>query len=145
MINTQRLFTVIGLAILLAIFGAIQVQAHGTEEHGSHLDAQMKKLHAMMPMFSQASAGLEKSIEHNDATAVNEHVTTMLATIPDLKKSKPHKNAKQVAEFKKIASTFGAEIAQVGSLAEKGNFVSAKEAYKRVEKACTECHARFRD
>ena len=39
--------------------------AHGTEEHGKHnpADAQMKKMHAMMPMFSEASAQLQAALE----------------------------------------------------------------------------------
>lgn len=30
-------------------------------------------------------------------------------------------------------------------LAKKGDFTGAREAYKKVEEVCTECHAKFRD
>ena len=45
--------------------------AHGTEKHGrsAAADAQMKKLHDMMPMFSVASAGLEAALRAQRARA----------------------------------------------------------------------------
>jgi hypothetical protein len=39
----------------------LEAPAHGSDYHGDHMDAQMKKLHAMMPVFSIASAELGSS------------------------------------------------------------------------------------
>jgi len=41
----------------------IKASAHGKDTHGGTVDAQMKKLHAMMPVFSVALAELESALE----------------------------------------------------------------------------------
>jgi hypothetical protein len=63
--------------------------AHGTEKHDKHAaaDAQMKKLHAIMPMFSLVSAELEKAIEKRDMAAVELEAGKMLQAIPKLIRS----------------------------------------------------------
>jgi soluble cytochrome b562 len=67
------------------------------------------------------------------------------AGIPELKKTKPHKNDKQLADFKSLASKLSEDITKVGLLAERGSFASARLAYKDMEARCTEYHSRFRD
>lgn len=121
--------------------------AHGTEQHGktAAADAQMKKLHDMMPMFSLASAGLETALEKGDVTVVEAEAEKILAAIPDLKKSKPHKNIKQRKIFVKYAAKLEETITSTAVLAKQGDFPGAKAAFKHAEKACAACHAKFRD
>jgi cytochrome c556 len=121
--------------------------AHGTEEHGKRVptDAQMKRLHAMMTVFSVASAEMETAIEKGAATEVKAQANRILPAVPDLKKSKPHKNIKQITVFKSIAGKMGADITKIVTLAEKGNFAEAKVVFKNMEARCTECHTKFRD
>jgi len=123
------------------------VFAHGTEQHGktTPADAQMKKLHAMMPMFSGASANLEAALEKNDAVTVEAEAGKILKSLPDLKKSKPHKNVKQRKVFVELATSFEKTVVLTTELAKNGDFVGAKAAFKKVEDACAACHAKFRD
>jgi len=121
--------------------------AHGTEKHRKMVpvDAQMKKLHAIMPMFSLASAKLETALEKGDVTVVETEAEKILAAIPDLKKSKPHKNVKQRKKFVAFAATLEEAITSTAVLAKQGDFVGAKAAFKNAEKTCAACHAKFRD
>lgn len=121
--------------------------AHGTEKHGktTPADAQMKKLHAMMPMFSVASAKLEAAIEKGDAATVEVEAGKILKALPDLKKSKPHKNVNQRKKYVELATTLGMAINSTAHLAQKGDFAEAKTAFKKVEETCAACHAKFRD
>jgi cytochrome c556 len=118
-----------------------------TEEHGKKVpaDAQMKRLHAMMPVFSVASAEMETAIEKGDAAEVKTQADRILSAVPDLKKSNPHKNIRQITVFKSIAGKMGADITKIVTLAEKGNFAEAKAAFKNMEARCAECHTKFRD
>ena len=136
------IFLVLGL---LTIYG--QAFAHGTEKHGKSkpADAQMKKLHDMMPMFSVASAKLETAIEKGDAAAVEAEAGKILSALPDLKKSKPHKNVKQRSKFVELAKKQEEAVIITVDLAKKGDFPGARAAYKKVEQVCAECHAKFRD
>jgi soluble cytochrome b562 len=121
--------------------------AHGTEKHGdtAQADAQMKKLHAIMPMFSVASANLEASLEKGDVAAVETEAGKILAALPDLKKSKPHKNVKQRKKFVGFVSTLEATVTSTVVLAKKGDIAGAKAAFKKAENVCAACHAKFRD
>jgi cytochrome c556 len=121
--------------------------AHGTEKHGKMVptDTQMKRLHAMMTVFSVASAEMEMAIEKSDATGVKAQANRILSAVPDLKKSKPHKNIKQITVFKSIAGKMGVDITKIVTLAEKDNFAEAKVVFKNMEARCTECHTKFRD
>lgn len=121
--------------------------AHGTEKHGNKAaaDAQMKKMHDMMPMFSVASAALETALEKGDVTVVEMEAEKIIAAIPDLKKSKPHKNIKQRKIFVKYAATLEETIASTANLAKQGDFAGAKAAFKNAEEACAACHAKFRN
>jgi len=98
-----------------------------------------------MPMFSMALAELETAIEKGDATAVTVQTDKILTALPDLKKSKPHKNLKQITAYKKIATEFGDNVLAVRKLAINGDFGAAKEAFDKLESRCAECHTRFKD
>lgn len=121
--------------------------AHGTEKHGkaAAADAQMKKMHDMMPMFSLMSAALETALEKGDVTVVEAEAEKIIAAIPDLKKSKPHKNIKQRKKFVELATSFEEAVISTLDLAKNGDFAGAKAAFKNAEKACAACHAKFRD
>lgn len=144
--STKYAMAMISLVLgLLTIRG--QVFAHGTEKHGNPkpADAQMKKLHGMMPMFSVASAKLETALEKDDAAAVEAEAGKILSALPDLKKSKPHKNVKQRSKFIELAKKQEETVTATVELAKKGDFVGARAAYKKVEQVCAECHIKFRD
>ena len=135
------------IAVICLVLGAYgQALAHGTEKHGkaAPADAQMKKMHDMMPMFSLASARLETSLEKGDTAAVESEAGKMLAAIPDLKKSKPHKNIKQRKEFVELATKMKRNLISTVELAKSGDLAGAKTAFKKVEEICAACHAKFR-
>ena len=121
--------------------------AHGTEKHGKTAPsaAQMKKLHGMMPMFSVASAKLEAALDKGDVATVEVEAGKIMAVLPDLKKSKPHKNIKQRKKFVALATDLEKTISTTVDLAKKGDLAGAKSAFKMVEEVCAACHASFRD
>lgn len=120
--------------------------AHGVEKHGkNHSDAQMDRFHKMMPMYAQAQAKINEALNKGDASAVEAGAQQILATIPDLKKSKPHKNLKKLGTFKIIADAFGMDVKTTADMAKKGDFVGAGAAFRKAEERCSECHAKFRD
>lgn len=123
------------------------VFAHGTEKHdkGKLADVQMKKMHTMMPMFSLASTGLEAALEKGDATAAEAEGSKIITAIPDLKKSKPHKNVKQRKSFVELAGALETSVRSTLDTAKAGDFSGAKKAFKKVEETCAACHARFCD
>lgn len=137
------------IAVLLSmgilLIKPIETSAHGKDAHGDHMDEQMKKLHDIMPMFSVASAGLEFALEKGDATAAKAQADKFLAAIPDLKKSKPHKNVKQRKTFVVLATKLEETVTTIVDLSKKGDFPGAKAAFKKVEEICAACHAKFRD
>jgi cytochrome c556 len=108
-------------------------------------DAQMKKLHTMMPMFSMASAILESALEKGDTATAKAQADRILAAVPDLKKSKPHKNAKQLNTFVGLAAKLQETVTSTADLVNKGDFDGAKAAFKKIDKTCAACHAMFRD
>lgn len=120
--------------------------AHEGEKHGTkHQDAQMDKFHKMMPMYAQVRAKINGALKKGDAATVESEAGKILATIPDLKKSKPHKNLKRIDTFRKIADAFGTEVTATAALAKKGDIAGATAAFKKVEEKCDECHSKFRD
>lgn len=136
------------IAVICMILGAYgQALAHGTQKHGkaAPADAQMKKLHDMMPMFSVASAKLEAAIEKGDAAAVEAEAGKILMALPDLKKSKPHKNVKDIKSFVGLAKKQEKALNLTVGLTKQGDFTGARAAFKKVEKICAECHTKFRD
>ncbi|MBK5275852.1 MAG: cytochrome c [Desulfuromonadales bacterium] len=137
--------------ILSLMMGSLTISgiafAHGKEKHGKKVpvDARMKKLHAMMPMFSIASAELESALEKGDAAAAKVQADKILAEVLDLKRSKPHKNIKQRKRFVGLATELEQTVIATVDLAKTGNFSEAKTAFKKVEETCAACHAKFRD
>lgn len=137
--------------ILSLVVGSLTLcgiaSAHGTEKHGkkADADAQMKKFHAMMPMFSATTANMEAALEKGDVVALEVEAGKITAALPDLRKSKPHKNINQRKKFAGMANSLGTAVAATVDLAKKGDFAGAKGAFKRVEAACAACHATFRD
>lgn len=123
------------------------VFAHGTEKHGntSPTDARMKKLHDMMPVFSVAAAKLETALEKGELAAVETEAKKIIAAIPDLKKSKPHKNIKQRKKYVNLATKLEETISSTVDLAKKGDFAGAKTIFKKAEEACASCHDMFRE
>jgi cytochrome c556 len=133
------------LPVGILLVKPIETSAHGTDAHSGHMDEQMKKLHAIMPMFSVASAELESALEKGDATAAKVQADQILAAVPDLKKSKPHKNVKQQKKFVELATKLEIMVISTVDLANKGDIAEARLAFKKVEEACAACHAKFRD
>jgi cytochrome c556 len=131
--------------ILATLTTSGQAFAHGSEEHGTmKMDAPMQKLHAMMPVFSLASAQLETALEKGDALAAGTEAGKILAAVPDLKLAKPHKHAKQRKKFLALATNLEQSVTATNDLAQRGDFAGAKVAFKRVEETCAACHAKFR-
>lgn len=143
----MRMLSLIAVALSAGILfiKPIATSAHGNDPHSSHIDAQMKKLHAMMPMFSLASAELESALDKGDVAAAKTQADKILAAVPDLKKSKPHKNIKQQKKFVELATNLEETLSATANLAQKGDLVGAKVAFKKVEEICAACHAKFRD
>ncbi|GFO70808.1 hypothetical protein GMLC_43870 [Geomonas limicola] len=139
----------IGRIMTCAALGVVALggiaAAHGTGEHGgmSH-DPQMQKLHAMMPMFSESSAQLETALAKGDQAAADHEAGRILAAIPDLKKSRPHRNVKLKKGFVKLAGQLGEQTTQVRDLARKGEFPAARAAFQKLEATCGECHEKYR-
>ncbi|WP_246560137.1 cytochrome c [Geobacter grbiciae] len=96
-------------------------------------------------MYAQVQAKINSALERGDATTVEAEAGKIAATIPDLKKAKPHKNLKKIDTFKKIADAFSSEVTATAALAKKGDLAGANAAFKKAEGKCSECHAKFRD
>ena len=145
MLGTVRAFSMLQIMGWLTLSGS--AFGHETEKHGKMVpvDDQMRKLHAMMPMFSVASAGLETALDKNEALKAETEAAKILAAIPDLKKSKPHKNIKQRKKFVEHASDLEKTVITTVSLIKNGDPVQAKAAFKTIEEICVACHAKFRD
>jgi cytochrome c556 len=140
----KRVAVITICAFLLIQGGAF---AHEGNKHGKEhkADAQMQKLHDMMPMYAVALSKVEAALEKREPSAVETEAGRMLSTAPDLKKAKPHKNLKQLKTFRSIAAGFEKDLKETVDLAKKGDFVKAKTAFMRAEAKCAACHAKFRD
>lgn len=139
------LLIVVALSAGVLLVKPTTTYAHGTDPHGNHIDAQMKKLHAIMPIFSLASAELGSALEKGDATAAKIQADRILEAVPDLKKSKPHKNVKHRKKFVELATNFEKTVTSTIDLINKDDLSGAKAAFRKVEEACATCHAKFRD
>jgi soluble cytochrome b562 len=142
---TKLFLAVVILSAGILFIIPIETFAHGTDHHGGHADEQMKKLHTMMPMFSIASAELESALEKGDAATAKTQVDKILAAVPDLKKSKPHKNIKHRKKFVEFATELEKSVNFTVDFIKEDNFSGAKTAFKKVEETCAACHAKFRD
>lgn len=141
----MQLLIAVVLSTGILFIKPIETSAHGTNPRGGHMDEQMKKLHDMMPVFSVASAELESALEKGDAAAAKAQADRILAAVPDLKKSKPHKNVKQRKTFVGLATKLEEAVTNTVELSKKGDISGAKAAFKKVEEICAACHAKFRD
>lgn len=131
-------------SVLVLIHGG--AFAHGVEKHGKkHSDPQMDRFHKMMPMYAQVQAKINEALDKGEAAVVEAEAQQILVTIPDLKKSRPHKNLKKLDRFKKIADAFGTDVKTTADMAKKGDFVGARAAFRKAEERCNECHSKFRD
>ncbi len=131
-------------AFLLIQGGAF---AHQGEMHqGKHQeDAQMDRLHMMMPVYAQAQAKINEALLTGDAATIKKEAGKILATITDLKNAKPHKNLKQLATFRKIASALEGDVKKTATMAKIGDFAGAKDSFQFAQMRCDECHKKFRD
>ncbi|MFZ3208681.1 MAG: hypothetical protein WA140_07580 [Geobacteraceae bacterium] len=68
-----------------------------------------------------------------DVAAVETEGGKMLATTPDLKNGKPHKNLKQLKTFRSIATGFESDLKGMVELAKKGDLTKTKDVFKKVE------------
>lgn len=120
--------------------------AHGTEKHDKKapVDAQMKKLHAMMPMLAVASTELVSALDKADTTAAKMQADKIQALVPDLKKSRPHKNHNQQKMFVELATSFDETMKSTVDFIDKDDLPGAKTAFKKVEAICTACHVKSR-
>lgn len=145
----MKIFLLIAVALsaVVLLIEPIETFAQGKETHGKTATsaAKMQKMHAMMPMFSVASAKLEAALEKGDVAAVEAEAGKIMVALPDLKKSKPHKNVKERKKFVDLATDFEKTVASTQDLAKKGDFAGAKTAFKKAEEICAACHAKFRD
>jgi len=135
-------------AIAIGVFFIVQASAfaHEGEKHTKgHKNSQMDKLHKMMPMYTQAQSKIDEALINGDTATVKMETGKILATIPDLKKATPHKNHKQTATFRKLASAFGGDIKKTATLVKTGDLAGAKDAFQFAKLRCNECHAKFRD
>ena len=101
------------------------------EMHSEKADMQMHKLHAMMPIFAVASAKLKLALEKGDVTAVAAEAGKILAALPDLKKSQPHKNVDQREKFVEFAANLEKTVTTSVSLA-KGRFFWGQNCFQKV-------------
>jgi len=140
----KRIAAMTVCAMLLVQGGAFAHEGEKHEQKKHKTDTLMQKLHDMMPMYGAALASVEMALEKKDASAVETEAGKMLATTPDLKKSKPHKNSKQLKTFRNIAAGFESDLKETVDLAKKGDFDKAKAAFNKAEEKCAKCHAKFR-
>lgn len=140
----KRTAAITACALMLIQGAAFAHEGEKHEQKTHKTDAQMQKLHDMMPMYGAALASVEKALEKKDAAAVETEAGKMLATTPDLKKAKPHRNLKQLKKFRSIAAGFESDLKESVELAKKGDFGKAKDAFKKAEAKCAECHGMFR-
>ena len=113
----MKRFAVITVCALLFVQGGAFAHEGEKHEQKHKTDTQMQKLHGMMPMYAMALAKLEAALEKGDAAAVGAEAGKMLATTPDLRKGKPHKNLKQLKTFRSIAAGFENDLKEMAELA----------------------------
>ena len=138
---------VLVIICLVLVMSAFYAFAQDMKMHGetAMTDMQMHKLHAMMPTFAVASAKLKLALEKGDIMAVAAEAGKILAALPELKKSQPHKNVDQREKFVEFAENLEKTVTTTVSLAKKGDLAGARAAFKKAEETCAACHAIFRD
>jgi hypothetical protein len=122
------------------VFQAVAFAQEGEEHHGMHGDeARMERLHKMMPMYAQARLEIIEALKKGDSATVQSEAGKILATVPNLKKAKPHKNLGRIKTMRKIASTFERDIKTTAELAKRGDIKGAGAAFAEAQKRCDEC------
>lgn len=140
----MKISSIIALTCLIFEILAIIGFAHGIDRHGMD-DPQMKRLHAMMPMFSEELAKLEGALKKGDAALVQLQCDKILRELLALKKSRPHKNAKERKKFVELATNLETSVIVTANLVQRGDLAAGRGAFKRIEATCIACHAKFRD
>lgn len=135
-----KIVAIVAFLMSYAVAGASQEHEHGKH----HKDAQMAKLHRMMPRYAKTQALIQAALEKGDLKGVVKQTDYILSTTPDLKKSTPHKNSAQRAEFIGFASDFERDVEAVADAAKKGDLEGARGAFASAVKQCNSCHAKFR-
>lgn len=141
----KKVLTMVAGALLLMSGASLASEEHGHGHGKHHTDAQMAKLHKMMPKYLKARVQIKAALEKGDLKAVGKETSYLISTMPDLKKSKPHKNLTELEEFKQIAARFEQDVANTADFAKKGDREAAREAFSAAEKRCDECHKLFRN
>ena len=131
--------------ILLVSVSGVFAANEGIVHRNMHGDETMVKQHQMMGLYAQTQWRINESLRNRDAKAVEIEAGKILVTVPALKAMTPHKNLKEQKALPKIAALFEVEIKAVAARAKKGDLAGAKAAFRRAEKRCDECHAKFRD
>ncbi|HEX9022975.1 MAG TPA: cytochrome C, partial [Geobacteraceae bacterium] len=124
----KRAATITIFTFLLSQGGAF---AHEGEHHakGHNEDARMAKLHKIMPMYAQAQTKIDEALIKRDTATVKKETGKILATIPDLKNAKPHKNINELATFRKMASAFAEDVEKTDAMVKRGDFEGARIAF----------------
>lgn len=139
----KRILALFGGVFLLAGGAALAAEGHAHGKH--HVDAQMAKLHEMMPKYSESEANIDAALEKGDAATVARETKYLLSTAADLKKAKPHKRRKELKEFRRIADEFEKDVRATAESAGKGDLEGARKSFAEARKKCDACHAKFRD
>lgn len=119
--------------------------AHDGEMHMEHTDAQMARLHEIMPQYAAGQATINTALDRGDVATVVKETSYMLSTTEDLKKSKPHKKVDRIKDFRRVAGDFEKDIRATRDLARKGDLEAAKKSFSNAERRCIVCHQKFRD
>lgn len=122
-----------------------QAKPHQAAQGKHHTDAQMAKLHKMMPKYAKAQARINAALGKGDLKAIAKETAYLLSTTADLKKSKPHRHHADQAEFRRLAASFEQDVKSTAELAGKGDREGAKAAFANAQKSCDACHLKFRD
>jgi hypothetical protein len=81
---------------VVSITAFLPVPVHAHMEHsGMHAEEHMAAQHSLMATYAQAQAKISEALQKADAAVVENETRKLLATIPELKKIKPHKNRKR--------------------------------------------------
>lgn len=115
------------------------------EHHGAHMDDAMARQHLLMAGYAESQYKINAALKNRDNATIVVETRKLLATISDLKKTRPHRNLKERGKVAIIATGFEKDLVTVVSKAKKKDFVGAEKAFRMAEKRCEACHARFRD
>lgn len=110
-----------------------------------HPDAQMAKLHEIMPRYAMAQTAINAALEKGDTATIAKETSYILGTTADLQKSRPHKKLDQIGKFKAIAKRFEMDVRATAEHSQKGDVKAAKKSFSEAQHQCAACHEKFRD